>query len=419
MSTLTPPEGQLSDLTVGMMARYASSGNILDSLRWCLPQILTQIHAEAGSLFLIQPNQHDLACAVCEGPVDITGVKVDIGSGLVGQAYRDRIGLLIEDAQQHVAHNHAVDQSTGFVTKSILTVPVLFGDKCFGCLQAINRLDDQGHIASFSQSHLAVFEKLAAVLAVALQNVDLATELVKDALLKKDLKSAEEVQSSLFPQFDTLEDIVGQVIPARNLSGDFLDFVQIQDQIIFCQGDVAGKGIPAALTVARCLALFRYLAKSNQSVAEIARVINTEIYDAMSLDSLNSGFVTFFIGAYQPQTGHVQYINCGHGEVVLLQQAIPPQTLSGSLPPLGVIESGALSFESFGVNVSQGRLCIFTDGVSEAQMNGKELGLTGVQALLQAVGHLPIRDALQKIMGLFDSQKLATTDDATLMILGK
>jgi hypothetical protein len=64
MRTLTPPEGQLSDLTVGMMARYASSGNILDSLRWCLPQLLTQIHAEAGSLFLIQPNQQDLACAV-------------------------------------------------------------------------------------------------------------------------------------------------------------------------------------------------------------------------------------------------------------------------------------------------------------------------------------------------------------------
>lgn len=262
MSTFTAPDGQLSDLTVGMMERYASSGNILDSLHWCLPQILKQIHAEAGSLFLMQPNQQDLACVVCEGPVDITGVKVNRGSGLVGQAYRDRVGLLIEDAQQHDAHNHSVDQKTGFLTKSILTVPVIFGDKCFGCLQAINRLDESGHISSFAKEHLKVFEKLAAVLAVALQNVDLATELVKDALIKKDLKSAEEVQSSLFPHFDTLDFIVGQVIPARNLSGDFLDFVQTPDRVIFCQGDVAGKGIPAALTVARCLALFRYLAKN-------------------------------------------------------------------------------------------------------------------------------------------------------------
>lgn len=419
MSTFTDPEGQLSDLTVGMMERYASSGNILDSLSWCLPQILKQIHAEAGSLFLIQANQQDLACVVCEGPVDITGVKVNFGSGLVGQAYRDRVGLLIEDAQQHDAHNHSVDQKTGFITKSILTVPVLFGDKCFGCLQAINRLDASGQISSFSNDHLKVFEKLAAVLAVALQNVDLAKELVKDALIKKDLKSAEEVQSSLFPHFDTLDFIVGQVIPARNLSGDFLDFVQTTDGVIFCQGDVAGKGIPAALTVARCLALFRYLAKNRQSVETIARSINTEIYDAMSQDSLNSGFVTFFIGSYQPQTGDVDYINCGHGEVLLLQQAGETQALSGSLPPLGVVESEALTFEPQSLNLKQARLCIFTDGVSEANMNGKELGLPGVQSILQAVHPLPIRDAVSKIMGLFHSQRLSTSDDATLMIVGK
>jgi hypothetical protein len=52
-------------------------------------------------------------------------------------------------------------------------------------------------------------------------------------------------------------------------------------------------------------------------------------------------------------------------------------------------------------------------------MNGKELGLSGVQALLQAVGQLSIRDALQKIMGLFHLQRLITSDDATLMIVGK
>jgi sigma-B regulation protein RsbU (phosphoserine phosphatase) len=419
MSTFTTPEGQLSDLTVGMMERYASSGNILDSLSWCLPQILRQIHAEAGSLFLIQPNQQDLACVVCDGPVDITGIKVNMGSGLVGQSFRDRRGLLIEDAQQHGVHNHSVDKKSGFVTKSILTVPVVFGDKCFGCLQAINRLDASGGIASFSQEHLKVFEKLAVVLAVALQNVDLATELVKDALLKKDLKSAEEVQSSLFPHFETLSFIVGQVIPARNLSGDFLDFVQADGKVIFCQGDVAGKGIPAALTVARCLALFRYLAKKDKSVVEIARSINTEIYDAMSHDSLNAGFVTFFIGSYQPVSGDIEFINCGHGEVLLLQHDQPTQVLSGSLPPLGVIESEALTFECQVANVRHGRLCIFTDGVTEARMNGKELGLSGTQALLHAVVQLSIRDALQKIMGLFHSQRLITSDDATLMIVGK
>jgi sigma-B regulation protein RsbU (phosphoserine phosphatase) len=402
-----------------MMQRYASSGNIMDSLHWCLPQILKQIHAEAGSLFLIETHAQELACTVCEGPVDITGVKVSTGQGLVGQAFRERQGLLIEDAQTSDAHNHSVDQKTGFVTKSILTVPVLFGEKCFGCLQAINRLDASGQVSSFDRQHLVAFEKLAAVLAVALQNVELANEIVKDALIKKDLKSAEEVQSSLFPHFDEVGPIVGQVIPARNLSGDFLDFIQRNDRIVFCQGDVAGKGIPAALTVARCLALFRYFAKSGLSLTEMAQSINTEIYDAMSQDPLNSGFVTFFIGTFQISSGDLHFINCGHGDVLLLKPGAEPETYSGHLPPLGIVESSQLEFQAQSVNVADARLCVFTDGVLEASLNGKELGLSGVKALALAVQDLPISEALQKIMGLFHAHRLVTADDATLMFVGQ
>jgi serine phosphatase RsbU (regulator of sigma subunit) len=62
---------------------------------------------------------------------------------------------------------------------------------------------------------------------------------------------------------------------------------------------------------------------------------------------------------------------------------------------------------------------VFTDGILEASANGKELGLQGVTALAKAVVHLPLEQALTKIMGLFQQARLQTTDDATLMIVGE
>jgi phosphoserine phosphatase RsbU/P len=415
------PLDQLSNLSVGMMERYAQSGDVLAGLRWALPEILHQINAQAGSLFLLQPNKLDLQCMVCHGPVDITGIRVPVTKGLVGQAFQDKQGSLIADARSHANHHQSVDDQTGFVTQSILTVPIVFGETCFGCLQAINRLDDHGEVCAFETPHLEAFHKLSTVLGIALQNVDLAGQLVQDALIKKDLKSAEELQSNLFLGLNNYGCLVGQVIPARNLSGDFIDYFSIGDEIVFCQGDVSGKGIPAALTVARCLALFRLFAKSGQSPVDIAKNINTEIYELASRAERSAGFVTFFVGTYNPQLGEVKFVNCGHGEVLLISSSQGMQSLSAGLPPLGIEASEALDFHAQMqiVSLMNQRLFVFSDGVLEAQFNGKELGLTGVAALARAVTDINLQQALTKIMDLFAHQRLSTADDASLMILGQ
>ena len=108
----------LSDISIGMMERFAASGDVLSALSWCLPKILDTLKAEAGSLFLINKNQDELSCSVCIGPVDITGIKVSVTAGLVGKAFIDRNGSLITDAQSNNSHNHAIDEKFGFVTKN-------------------------------------------------------------------------------------------------------------------------------------------------------------------------------------------------------------------------------------------------------------------------------------------------------------
>jgi serine phosphatase RsbU (regulator of sigma subunit) len=255
-------------------------------------------------------------------------------------------------------------------------------------------------------------------LAVALQNVDLATELVKDALLKKDLKSAEDAQTNLFPGLGAFGSVVGQVIPARNLSGDFVDYLQVNDRILFCQGDVSGKGIPAALTVARCLALFRYFAKQGLSPLDIANLLNTEIFEMSARLEKSAGFVTFFIGSYSPQTYQLEYANCGHGDVILLDGSGNAEIHSSGCPPIGIMETQALNVKTESILLEGRRLYVFTDGVTEAKFGDKELGVGGVRALIKSLADMPSELCLNKFMSLFKTGRLITSDDATLMIVG-
>ena len=408
----------LSDISIGMMERFAESGDVVSALEWCLPKILNSIRAQAGSLFLVNKTEEELRCEVCFGPVNITGIKISIPTGLVGKAFMTRKGSLIKDAQVSELHNHAVDEKYGFVTRSILTVPIIFKDRCFGCLQAINLIGESGQIESFNETHLSVFNKLASILGVALQNVEYASELVRDALIKKDLQSAEETQRLLFPNLNSYDFVVGEVIPARNLSGDFVDYFSVGDEVYFCQGDVAGKGIPAALTVARCLAFFRYFAKQSKSISEIVSLMNDEILEMSERSQKTAGFVTFFIGCYSKKNNLAKYVNCGHGDVVILSSANEVEIRSANLPPLGVIESNVLTFDEASVDIQDRRIFIFTDGILESRTTSKELGLEGAIAIFKAVNKSNSKNALNKIMDLFRLGKLSTSDDATLLIVG-
>lgn len=418
MTPAKQPVDHLPELTIGMMQRYAETGNILPALEWSLPQILQEMRAQAGSFFLANDATKCLECVVCEGPVDIKGFTVPYEKGLVGSAYQNLQGFLTENANQDEHHDHSVDAKTGFLTQSMLTVPVYFSDQKFGCLQAINRVNETGVITIFSEFHLEQFKKLAVVLGVAMHNVNLAKELVQDALLKKDVKAAEDAQTNLFPDLGSFDCIVGKVIPARNLSGDFVDYLEIGSNIIFCQGDVSGKGVPAALTVARCLALFRYFAKQGIKPLQIAKFLNNEIFEMAERLDQNSGFVTLFVGSFNPVTQKLEYVNCGHGEAFVLGTNGQVDVLPSGSPPIGIESEATFSPVLESISLKDRRLCVFTDGVSEAKLNGVEIGFSGVLALYKILANLPITTILEKFMALFSQRKLVTSDDATLMIVG-
>lgn len=399
-------------LITGLMTQYAETGDAIAGLKWALPRVLESLSAEAGSLFLHRPEENMLECVVCVGPVDVTGLKVPQEKGLVGRAFTDGVAELVADASKDKAHDKTADSSSGFVTMSTATAPVQLGDTCYGAIQAINRKLDSGP-GNFERSDLQLLETLAGALALALSNVELAQQAVNDRLLQRDLDQAMEAQASLLPPPDVDGCAAGEVIPARQLSGDFFDHVTVGEHIAFCQGDVAGKGITASLMMARSIALFRQLARRELSAVEIALTINQEFLEVPS-----DRFVTFAVGWMNKKTGDCSFINCGHGPLVLVTpDTDKAEQFDAQTVPLGLTQILEADVPLFERNLKGKYLILTTDGITEATAKGRELGLGGLVSLARRLPGHNATDKINGLMNLFRSGKLETHDDATMLAI--
>ena len=400
------------DLLSGLMRRFAETGDAIDGLKWALPYVLETLSAEAGSLFLHRADEAVLECAVCVGPVDVTGLKVPQDKGLVGRAFTEGVGELVADATKDKAHFKAADSGTGFQTLSTATAPVKSKDKNFGAIQAINRRDGD-EIGNFAKEDLLLLEALAEILALALSNVELTQQAISDQLLQRDLSQAEEAQASLMPKPDKDGFAAGHVLPARQLSGDFFDHMRLGDKLAFCQGDVAGKGITASLMMARSIALFRRLARQELSAAEIADAMNYEFLDVAS-----DKFVTFAIGWMDCQTGEVEFVNCGHGAaIIVFPDDRPLMTIESQTIPLGLTPYAPQDLEPKRFNVTNAHLYLTTDGITEAEFRGREIGLGGLASLSRQLGGQSASDKVRGVISLFENDKLTTHDDATILVI--
>jgi hypothetical protein len=136
--------------------------------------------------------------------------------------------------------------------------------------------------------------------------------------IDSELRIARDIQMSMvprtFPAFPDRRDIDlhAAIVPAKEVGGDLYDFFLQDDRLYFCVGDVSGKGIPASLTMAVAVNLFRTVAKEGFS----PEVIATKLNDTMSADNESSVFVTMFIGIIDLKTGNLDYCNCGHNPPV-------------------------------------------------------------------------------------------------------
>lgn len=234
------------------------------------------------------------------------------------------------------------------------------------------------------------------------------------AELDRELDLAKDIQRSLLPH-DTGRPfpICGVNVAARQLSGDFYDFFTLPDgRIYFNLGDVSGKGINAALLMAKVTSLFRCLGKRIDDPAELLALINNELCET----SVRGFFVTMVAGLYDPHTSTIKLVNAGHLPVVLLGEDGRFAKLDAQSPPLGIVPDAVLPLKQF--QLAGGSLYLFSDGVTEGRTTeGRELGINGLLELIRRLAPESPGARLAAIVELLTAQATPLRDDITLVLV--
>ena len=142
------------------------------------------------------------------------------------------------------------------------------------------------------------------------------------AAVDRELTIAHNIQMALLPQsFPEHADIdlYAAQTPARDVGGDLYDYFVLEGRLVFCIGDVSGKGVPAALLMAVMRAMFRSEARRACSAAEIVGTMNRNLSEEYAGDD----FVTMFVGILDLASGHLDYCNAGHEAPLLFGQPLP------------------------------------------------------------------------------------------------
>ncbi len=375
-------------LVAEMTRDFADSHDIDAALEHGLAGIASKLDAEGASLFVLEHTTGELVCRACTGPVDIKGMRLHGSTGIVGRTVRHAAPQLVADTDADPDFGAEIDRATGFTTRSILAAPLRVQAETLGAIELINKRGAD----SFDKADARSLEALAAAAGLALINARNAEAMAAQAALQRELALAAQIQKSFLP--DPREPgfpIHGRNIPAREVSGDFFDIVDLPSGCIwFAIGDVAGKGINAALMMARTTSLFRYIAKTAQDPAAVLGAINAELVDTAAFGM----FVTMTCGFYDPGSGRVCLANAGHEPALQVPAvdnraaaATPERWHGAQTPPLGLV-AGLFrepAIAPIDIDLTGSRLYLFTDGLTETRNRGDEfLGAEGVARHLYA-----------------------------------
>ncbi|MGC2856791.1 PP2C family protein-serine/threonine phosphatase [Novispirillum sp. DQ9] len=413
------PSGNLT-LLAAMTRGFARSGDFTEMVRAGLERITDRLGAEASSLFLLEGPGREIVCFACHGPVDITGLRLPWGTGIVGRCIEDDTAQMVRDVRADPAFaGAAVDAATGFVTRSILVAPLSVGDERLGAIEIINKATDGpdgDHL--FTPEDQGLLEALCGAAALAISNMRLTARLVEQERLAREVELAAAIQRGLLPGPAPAEfPIHGEMRPMHLVSGDFWDVVRRPDgRLWFCVADVAGKGINAALLMAKTSSLFRCLSKSARHPGALLAAINEELCETAS----HGLFVTLACGLYDPADGALVLANAGHEPPLLHDPASGAlESLPADGPPLGIAPGLVEPAAERSLVVRPGQaLYVFTDGLTEASdREGAMLQADGLGGLIAAGAGVPVATRPAALIDAALAAGRAQRDDLTMLVL--
>ncbi|MBK7929641.1 MAG: SpoIIE family protein phosphatase [Bryobacterales bacterium] len=335
--------------------------------------------------------------------------NIPLGSGITGNAARDRQIIRVEDTQNDPRY---IEVTRGI--RSEISVPLIHKDKLVGIMDL-----ESERVGFFTQEHEQTLQLLAPLIAQSLVNAKLYDEIATtNERMEYDLAAAREAQSLLLPreapQIPGL-DIAVLARPAHEISGDVYDFVEHGDEysaILF--GDVSGKSAAAALYGAMVSGLFRTIAPRRRSPAQLMTTLNRVLLERR----VGGRYLTLIVMLWDPATGAFTISNAGNTPPLVVRggEVIMPH-LEGV--PLGLL--GGTQYDETAFQTQPGDLVVlYSDGIQDQTgPDESEYGILHLAPLLKCLYTRSVQEIAEGILADVDRyrQDVPIADDQTLVII--
>ena len=397
-------------LLAKMSQEFATSLDLQETLNNAIVQMMDYMNAEAASIFLLENDDTELVCRSCAGPIKLNGLRLPSDQGIVGHTVKLNQVQMIRDVSTDPDFTAQVDEQTGFTTRSILCAPLSVKDKKLGAIEVVNKKTDDGLFAPDDQ---LIITALASSAALAIHNAAMACALIEQERLQRELELAREIQGNLLPAARNAPfPIHGYNLPMREVSGDFYDYFTLPDgRIVFNLADVSGKGMNAALLMAKTSSLFHCLGKTQTSPGQLLAMVNNEVHE----NSTRGMFVSMVGGIFDPTSGEITLANAGHQPPLLQYADGHFEEIKGNSPPLGIVPN--IEFPETKLPLADSCLYIYTDGVTESKHNGQMLGEDGLQDIINAHRKKPAAARLDAMFASLQRDDRLVHDDVTVLVI--
>ena len=236
----------------------------------------------------------------------------------------------------------------------------------------------------------------------------------KQLVLKKEREIAGEVQKKLFPSNKDTQNYVYAInIPAKDVSGDYYDYIKVSDEeIYFTLADVSGKGIKAGMLMANASSVFKSLSKLKFPINELALNVNNQVKES----SYKGMFITAVIGKINIVKKEIEFVNFGHESIMVLDNKNNFSYIEASHPPLGLmpLKSSSLVKTSM-LDMNDKKIFIYTDGVTEGYIKDQdELTVKGLEDLILKNKSMNLQEVINYVTNLLNNRDVLR-DDITMM----
>jgi sigma-B regulation protein RsbU (phosphoserine phosphatase) len=341
-------------------------------------------------------------------------MRLPLHQGLTGTAAGQRRTLRVSDVRDDPRY---VVNHSGVEVRSELVVPLLLQDRLIGVVDLESSVPH-----AFTAEHERMLTTLGSYIAIALENSRLYQQARENELrLQSDLDTAREIQLQLLPRGAREVpglDIAAAYIPARELGGDFYDFLPYgEGQLGLALGDVSGKGTAAALYGSLAIGTLRELVVEHAGKpAEMLALLNRRMFTAR----LDARFIAMLFATYEAAARRLTISNAGVPYPLLVRDGIVKEIRIEGVP-LGLLDD--TQYDQLTLDLVPGDIVLFaSDGILESDnVEQEEFGALRLSAVLSAFSLDDSASAIaEKVLSATDDHSgpgHAPHDDRTLLVL--